>query len=479
MNLPTQHSDILIVGAGPTGMLLAGDLAEAGLSVTVVEKRPHEISNLSRAFVLHSRTMELLDARGLVEETEAAGLAKIRRLRLFGSAMIDFARLPSRFNHASLLPQFKLEPILEDRARRAGARLVYDSALTGLEQDADGVTATVEHDGETIEHRARYLVGTDGIHSAVRHALGVGFPGRSALRSMMLADVQLGGRPPETLTAVGNKHGLAFIAPFGDDWYRIFAWRRGHEKPDFAPLEFEEVRRAFLDVTGTDYGMRDPRWVSRFHSDERQAERYRVGRVFLAGDAAHVHSPAGGQGLNTGMQDAANLSWKLVSVLNGAPEALLDTYESERHPVGEAVLRSSGAILRIGKLANPFLRLLRSASVPLAELPAVNRKIASEVTALSVSYPAPRGAHRAVGHRVPDLVLSDGRRLYEALRGGRFAAVNVGDVGSERVEAVESPGAPAVLVRPDGYAAWAGDRSGYSKAVRDNVGPERGRQVTA
>ncbi len=336
-------TDVLIVGAGPTGLLLAGDLAEAGVPVTVVERRGSAMSNLSRPFGVHARTSELLDARGLADELVTGEVARLSGLRLFERVHVDLSRFPSRFPYLLVTAQYNVEQVLLARAVKAGAEIEYDAHMVGLRQDADGVEVdTRGPDGSVVTRRAGYVVGADGVRSGVRGALGLPFPGRAVLRSIMLADVRLAEVPPQLLTVNGVGNGFAFLAPFGDGWYRVFAWDRRHQVPDDAPLTLEEIAEVTRRALGSDYGMHDPRWMSRFHSDERQVPQYRSGRVFLAGDAAHCHSPAGGQGMNTGLLDAANLGWKLAAVMRGAPETLLDSYHDERHPVGRAVLRSRG-----------------------------------------------------------------------------------------------------------------------------------------
>ncbi|WP_055490045.1 FAD-dependent monooxygenase [Streptomyces sp. TP-A0356] len=455
---------VLVVGAGPTGLLLAGDLAAAGIPVTLVEKRPHQISNLSRAFALHARTLEQLDARGLADELEATG-QPLSDLRLFGGLTIRLGTLPSRFNHVLVLPQYEVEKGLERRAVEAGARFAYETEVTGLSQDADGVTLHVRRaDGEPGEMRAAYAVGTDGLHSAVRQAVGLPFPGKSVIRSVVLADVLLEEKPEQLLTANAVGDAFAFIAPFGDGYYRVIGWRRDRNVPDSAPLDLDEVREIVRRSLGHDYGMRDARWMSRFHSDERQAPAYRVGRVFLAGDAAHVHTPAGGQGMNTGLQDAANLSWKLAAVLHGhADPGLLDTYQSERHPVGRSVLRSSGGLVRLAMAERPWTLALRAALATLvSHVGPVRRRAMGQITGIGYAYAAPRGAHPLVGRRIPDVALTGGR-LYEALRGGRFVLITPrafdADGRKDRLTVGHwaSGRRTTVLVRPDGYVAWAAE----------------------
>src|SRR6185503_9516567 len=257
---------------------------------------------------------------------------------------------------------------------------------------------------------ARYAVGADGVHSAVREAIGQPFPGRSVLTSIMLADVRLTESPGDVLAVNAVGDGFAFVAPFGDGWFRIFAWDRRNPRPDTDPVTLAELREITRRALGTDFGMHDPRWMSRFHSDERQAPHYRVGRVFLAGDAAHCHSPAGGLGMNTGIQDAANLGWKLAAAVAGwGGDDLLDTYHAERHPVGRRVLRISGLLVRLALIRPRWGRAVRNAVVTaVLGIPPVSARIAGSISAIGLRYPAPPGADRRVGTRVPDLALADG-----------------------------------------------------------------------
>ncbi|MFF8714947.1 FAD-dependent monooxygenase [Streptomyces sp. NPDC015184] len=460
--------DVLVVGAGPTGLLLAGDLAAQGVSVTLVERRPHRTNNMTRAFAVHARTLELLDNRGLADELIKTG-TPVTSLRFFGTLSIDLSRLHSRFPFVLITPQYEVEHLLERRARAAGVRFRYETELTGLHQDAGSVTAELrEPDGDRSTLTARYLVGTDGMRSPVRHALGLPFPGRSVIRSIVLADVRFTEEPTSVLTVSGGGDAFAFIVPFGDGWYRVMGWDRTHQPADSDPVELDEMREIARRALGTDYGMHDARWISRFHSDERQVPAYRTGRVFLAGDAAHVHSPAGGQGMNTGLQDAANLSWKLAAVLRGHtsdPEALLDSYHAERHPVGTRVLRSSGAIVRLAMAHTPLQRAVRTAAATmLSGVRPASDKLIGMVSGISIAYRAPRGAHPLTSKRAPDLSLREGR-LHQLLREGAFVLVTPAGAAA--------PASPAplvhahwqgerdttLLVRPDGYIAWASDRA--------------------
>jgi 2-polyprenyl-6-methoxyphenol hydroxylase-like FAD-dependent oxidoreductase len=463
-------AEVLVVGAGPTGLLLAGDLAAAGIACTLLERRTNE-SNLTRAFAMHARTLETLDARGLADELIGTG-QRVPTLRLLGRADIDLSGLPTRFPYLLVTPQYQTERVLAERARGLGVRIETGVEVVAVRQDPDGVEVDVRvADGAVRTRRAAYLVGTDGMRSTVRTALGLPFPGRSAVRSVMLADVRLSRTPTEVLTVNAAGDAFGFIAPFGDGWYRVIAWSRRDQRPEDAPVELAEVRAVIERTLGTDYGMRDARWFSRFHSDERQVPRYRVGRVFLAGDAAHVHSPAGGQGMNTGLQDAANLGWKLAAALRGrAPEGLLDTYHGERYPVGRMVLRMSGGLLRVGMSRPWLLPEVRALVTAASRVGPIGRRAAAAVSGIGIRYPRPPGAHPLVGRRVPDLALRGGR-LYEALRDGRL--VLVAPPGTAPVEGVRLTApvlaGPTLLVRPDGYVAWATDRPDPA-AIRSAVG---------
>lgn len=463
------HSDeVLVVGAGPTGLLLAGDLARAGVRCTVLERRSGE-SNLTRAFAVHARTLEVLDARAMGDELATTG-AHLDTLRIFGELELDLSRLPTRYPYVLVTPQYHTERVLADRARELGAEIVPGAEVVGLAQEADLVRVDVRaEDGTRSSRTAAYVVGADGIGSTVRQQMGLPFPGKSAVRSVMLGDVRLHDPPAEVLTVDATGDGFAFLAPFGDGWYRVIAWDRRVQLPDSAPVHLDELRTITRAVHGTDFGMHDPRWMSRFHSDERQVPQYRVGRVFLAGDAAHVHTPAGGQGMNTGLQDAANLAWKLAAVIQGwAPDSLLASYHAERYPVGRAVLRGSGALVRVALARSPATRALRGGLKQVAARLGLHppQRAARAVSGLAVSYRAPAGSHRLVGTRVPDVGLAPTGRLYEALRAGSFVLLRrdhrpeVPEGWTERVVPVRPAGhmpAAAVLVRPDGYVAWAAD----------------------
>jgi 2-polyprenyl-6-methoxyphenol hydroxylase-like FAD-dependent oxidoreductase len=455
----------VIAGAGPTGLLLAGDLATAGVDVTVLERRAGE-SNLTRAFAVHARTLEQFDARGIADEVVATGTV-VRRLRLFNRISLDLSGLPSRFPYVLITPQYNVERILEERAVKAGARIVRGSAVTGLRQDDGGVELRTED----ATYAADYVVGADGAHSGVRQALGLDFPGRAVVRSLMLADVRLAEPPAEAITVAAVGSAFAFVAPFGDGWYRVFAWNREHQVADSTPLTLDEVRDTTRQAFGTDFGMGECRWLSRFHSDERQVERYRTGRVFLAGDAAHVHSPAGGQGMNTGLQDAANLGWKLAATAAGwAPDGLLDSYQQERHAIGRLVLRTSGGIIRLALLESRAARVGRDVLAGLAlHVPAVQRRATGTVSGVGIDYPhAPRQGDVPLGHT----------RLYELLRAGRHVLLGPSAPAGYDDRLIHAAHDHYVLVRPDGYTAWAGTEGNLPDALRTHLGDPGHADVT-
>jgi 2-polyprenyl-6-methoxyphenol hydroxylase-like FAD-dependent oxidoreductase len=441
---------VLVVGAGPTGLLLAGDLAEAGVPCTLLEQRGEE-SNLTRAFAVHARTLEQLDARGVADELLATGIP-LSQLRLLGNARLDLSDLPTRFPFVLSTPQYHTERVLEQRAVRAGAELVRRAEVVAVRPGADGVEVE-DRRGRTW--RGAYLVGTDGVRSRVRRALGLAFPGRAVLRSVMLADVRLRRDPPDVLAVGASGDAFGLVVPFGDGWFRAIGWNRRNQLSDDAPVDLGELSDVLREALGVDLGPHDARWTSRFHSDERQVSTYRVGRVFLAGDAAHVHSPAGGQGMNTGLQDAANLGWKLAAAVQGrGSEELLDSYHAERHPVGRMVLRLSGTALRAALVHPRPARLARDLLARnVLRVPPLRHRAGGLLSGIGIAYPRPPGAHELVGRRAPDVALDGGSRLYEALRGGRFVLVD---------------GQPSVLVRPDGYVGWAGDPAYASERTRSS-----------
>jgi 2-polyprenyl-6-methoxyphenol hydroxylase-like FAD-dependent oxidoreductase len=452
-------TDVIVVGAGPTGLMLATELAMRGVDVRLIDERSG-IPNITRAFGVHARTLELLDARGLADPLLADGLPVDRVVPAPG-AVLDLKELPSRYPMVLMAPQSLTERVLSARAADLGVETSWGAEVVGLEQDEDGVTVRLA-DGS--EQRARYLVGCDGAHSAVRTALRIDFAGKQYATHILLADVRLTRPPADGLSAQNSGDGVVLIVPFGDGWFRAIAWDRTREHvPLSEPVTLPEIKDAFLRIAKTDFGMVDLRWSSRFLSERRQARHYRVGRVFIAGDAAHVHSPLGAQGMNTGIQDAMNLGWKLAAAVSGsAPDWLLDSYETERHQVGAKVLELTDAFNQL-MLGRSLLRraIRRVAITVLLKVGTSRRSILGRLSGIGISYPRPRGVHPLTGHRMPDVDCS-GARLYELLRGGGFVLVTADrhlDPGREDVTvALHADRAlpEAVLVRPDGYVACAG-----------------------
>jgi 2-polyprenyl-6-methoxyphenol hydroxylase-like FAD-dependent oxidoreductase len=375
-----------------------------------------------------------------------------------------------------IVPQSGTEQILEQRAREHGVHVEYGQQVVGLDQDEDGVRLDVAGPSGPWSLRASYVVGTDGAHSRIRELTKVDFVGRQYETHILLADVRLDRPPGETLFGASNAHGLVLFVPFGDGWFRAIAWDRTREQVPLAePVTLAELRESFQRIAGDDYGMGEPRWRSRFLSERRQARDYRVGRVFLAGDAAHVHSPVGGQGMNTGIQDAMNLGWKLAAAVRGwARPDLLDTYQAERHPVGESVLRLTDGLYKLVMSSTPFGAAMRRLAIRTAlRVDPIRRTLGERLTGIGIRYERPSGSHVWTGRRFPDTG-ADGHLVYEALRTGRFVLVDRRGATTTvpgfdpatrpgRIATVALPRAshtPVVtLVRPDGYVAWATDQA--------------------
>ncbi len=469
----SNDAEVIVVGAGPTGLTAAGDLARLGRRVVVLERWP-SANPSSRAFATMARTLEVLDARGLAEDL-LADSHRAPGVTLFAGARLDLTLLTSQYPFVMIAPQTKVDAALARYAAEQGAQVRRGYEVTGLKQDAHGVTVLARtDDGQEETWRAPYLVGADGAHSTVRTLLGADFPGETVLRSMVLADIRLADGPAGGGLTVGNTENvLGFLAPYDGQWYRAMVWDRRRQLPDSEPVTRAEIDHTLAEAMGADFGVAEVGWTSRFHSDERQVERYRHSRVFLAGDAAHVHSPMGGQGMNTGIQDAANLAWKIDAVLGGADEAILDSYHRERHPIGKRVLRQSGLLARAVTLHPQPARWLRDLLVPnLLRIPRVRAAVAGSFAGTTLRY----GRRGLVGRRAAAIPLVD-TRLTELQRTPGFVLVReqgTPPVAGPLRQAERADAGPAVLIRPDGYIAWTGtaaDVEGWSAALRRWAGP--------
>lgn len=456
--------DVIIIGAGPTGLMLAAELRLHGVRTLVLEKET-EPNGVVRALGLHVRSIEIMDQRGLLDRFLAAGT----RHPLGGF----FAAIPkpppsgldTAHGYVLGIPQPATERLLAEHAAALGAEIRRGAELTGLAQDDDGVIAELAGGARL---RSRYLVGCDGGRSTVRKLLGIGFPGEPARVETLLGEMEV-AEDPATVAAVVERvretEKRFGVGPAtADGAHRVVVPAEGVAEDRAVPPTLEEFRRRLRAVAGTDFGVHSPRWLSRFGDATRLAERYRAGRVLLAGDAAHVHPPTGGQGLNLGIQDAFNLGWKLAARIAGwAPAGLLDTYEAERRPVAADVLDNTRAQMELMS-TEPGPQAVRRLLTELMDLPEVSRRLTEKITAISVRYDL-GGGHPLLGRRLRDLPLKEGR-LYERMRGGRGLLLDrTGRLSAEgwagRVDRVADAGAglgaPAALLRPDGHVAWAGD----------------------
>ena len=478
----TEHA-VVIAGGGPTGLMLAGELALAEVDVAVVECRPSQDLAGSRAGGLHSRTIEVLDQRGIADRFVSEGQAA--QVSGFAGVQLDISDFPTRYPYTLGLWQNHIERILAGWVAELAVRLYRGRKVTGFTQDDSGVDVELS-DGESL--RADYLVGCDGGRSLIRKAAGIEFPGWDPTTSGLLAEVEMAEQPE-----LGIHRNAFGVHSFGKVNYEIrdgeIVYMDGgpvrvmvteqHVGPTTEPT-LRDLSEALIAVWGTDYGIHSPTWISRFTDMTRQAASYRKGRVLLAGDAAHVHAPDGGQGLQTGVQDAVNLGWKLAQVVKGrSPQSLLDTYHAERHPVAARVLRNTMASVALRR-PDERTKALRDTIAELLRMDEPRRRFAAMMSGLDIRYHLGDG-HPLLGRRVPDLdlVTANGPlRVFTLLHDARPVLLNLGEPGgfditpwADRVQLVhakyvgtwELPAlgrvtAPtAVLIRPDGYVAWVGD----------------------
>ena len=496
----TDHA-VIIAGGGPTGLMLAGELALARVDVAIIERRPSQDLVGLRAGGLHSRSIEVLDQRGIADrflsrgqKAQVAGFAWVR---------LDISDFPTRYNYGLGLRQNHIERILADWVEELGVTIYREREVIGFAQDDAGVDVRLSN-GESL--RGEYLVGCDGGRSVVRKAAGIEFPGWDATTSALIAEVEIAETPEW-----GTRQDALGIHALGKVEYEI---RNGEivyldrgpagvmvtEQHPGATGEptLRDLSDALIAVYGTDYGIHSPTWISRFTDMARQAATYRDRRVLLAGDAAHVHSPVGGQGLNTGVQDAVNLGWKLAQVVKRtSPDSLLDTYHAERHPVAARVLRSTMAQIA---LLRPDDRS-KAARDTVAELLAMDeprKRLGAELSGLGIHYDLGEG-HPLLGRRMPDLdlVTANGAlRVFTLLHDARPLLLNLGEPGgfdiapwTDRVRFIDAEYAGtweipaigvvtapmAVLIRPDGYVAWVGDQTqlGLADALTSWFGPPK------
>jgi 2-polyprenyl-6-methoxyphenol hydroxylase-like FAD-dependent oxidoreductase len=494
----SEHA-VVIAGGGPTGLMLAGELALAGVDVAVVERRPTQDLPGSRAGGLHARTIEVLDQRGIADRFLAEG--QVAQVAGFSMIRLDIGDFPTRHPYGLGLWQNAIERILAGWVGELAVTFRRGVEVTGFAQDETGVDVALS-DGRSL--RAEYLVGCDGGRSTVRKAAGIEFPGWDPTTSSLIAEVEMTEEPE-----LGIRRDALGVHALGRAEYEIrdgevvFADRgpvgvmvtEAHVRASGEPT-LSELSAALVAVYGTDYGAHSPTFLSRFTDMTRQAAAYRDGRILLAGDAAHVHAPDGGQGLNIGVQDAVNLGWKLAQVVEGiSPESLLDTYHAERHPVGARVLRTTMAAVALRR-EDERTKALRDTMAELLGLDEPRRRLGGLMSGLDVRYDLGEG-HPLLGRRMPDLdlVAADGPlRVYALLHDARPVLLELGEPGglairpwADRVRSVraESAGAwelpvlgtvpapAAVLIRPDGYVAWVGEGTGLglSDALTAWFGP--------
>ena len=455
--------DVIVAGGGPTGLMLASELRLHGVQALVLE-RDAEPTRIVRALGLHARSIEVLDQRGLLEPFLALGQKYAVGGFFAGINKPWPGRLDTAHSYTLGIPQPTIDRLLAEHAAEVGVELRRGCELAGLSQDEDGVTVELA-DGTRL--RSRYLIGCDGGRSTVRKLLGIGFPGEPAQHETLLGEMEVTEDPAAIAAIVAEVRTtqLRFgVVPLGDGVNRLVVPAAGVAGDRAVPPTLEEFRQQLRAVAGTDFGAHSPRWLSRFGDATRLAECYRTGRVLLAGDAAHIHPPVGGQGLNLGIQDAFNLGWKLAAEVNGwAPDGLLDSYQAERRPVAADVLDNTRAQMELMSL-EPGPQAARRLVSQLMDFEDVNRYLIEKITAIGIRYDFGEGP-QLLGRRLRDVGLKRGR-LYELMHGGRgllldqtgrLSAAGWSDRVDHVVDVSEELDVPAALLRPDGHVAWIGE----------------------
>jgi 2-polyprenyl-6-methoxyphenol hydroxylase-like FAD-dependent oxidoreductase len=472
-------SDVIIVGAGPVGLWLAAELRLGGAAVTVLERRARRSAH-SRAFTLHARTLEVFASRGLAGAWLQEGVRIPTTHYAMLSSRLDLSGLESDFPFVLFIPQVRTEELLEEHAVATGARVLRGVEATGITTSDRGVRVTATGPDGPREFTGRYLAGCDGRRSIVRAASGIDYTGTEDTITCVIGDVRVSDADVPPAMTMHTEAGSFYGVRIDGSRHRLIGIEHATmTTPRDVPLGFDEYRATIRRLAGRDYGMHDPSWLTRVGSSTFQADRYREGRVVLAGDAAHVHFPMGGQGLNLGLQDAMNLGWKLAAVArSAAPPRLLDSYDEERAPVGRTViddtLAQTAIVAAPGREGHALRAMLSDALAASREL---NSRLAVAASGVDVMYPPRAGDHPLTGRRLPNLKLEDGSDVFRLLRAGTFGVTGVtpealaGNLGPEVLEALSVNPAGftaarppwdtlgATLIRPDGHLAWAADRT--------------------